>query len=241
MPKTATYKAYLLDIEGTTTPVDFVYKTLFPLARRALPQFLAKAEGSAEQEAALEEDARHLGSEYAADLAAGRSPPPWDGRPAPGAMLPYLLWLMDHDRKSRGLKSIQGRIWEEAYRTGALHGELYPDVEPALRRFRSRGARLYIYSSGSVLAQKLLFSHLPGGDVTPLLDGYFDTEVGGKREAASYTAIAARIGLPAADILFLSDTPEELAAARLAGLAAIQVRRDGAVTADGITSFAELT
>lgn len=240
MPKTATYKAYLLDIEGTTTPVDFVYKTLFPLARRALPQFLQAAQHSPAQKAVLEEDAQHLLREYEADLAAGRSPPPWEGRQATPAMLPYLLWLMDHDRKSRGLKAIQGRIWEDAYRTGALHGELYPDVEPALRRFRSRGARVFIFSSGSVLAQKLLFSHLPGGDLTPLLDGHFDTEVGGKREAASYTAIAARIGLPAADILFLSDTPEEITAARAAGMAAIEVRRETPATAASISSFAEI-
>lgn len=236
----ATYKAYLLDIEGTTTPVDFVYKTLFPFARAALPEFVTQAAGSAAGAAALQEDAQHLRAEYEADVAAQRCPPPWEGREASAAMLPYLLWLMDKDRKSRGLKSIQGRIWEDGYRRGALHGELYPDVEPALHRWRRQGARVYIFSSGSVLAQKLLFAHLPQGDLTPLLDGHFDTEVGSKREAQSYAKIAERIGLLPAEILFLSDTPEEIAAARGAGMAALQVQRDAAVAAGNIGTFANL-
>lgn len=235
----ATYSAYLLDIEGTTTPVDFVYKTLFPFARCALPAFLQQAAHSAEKAAALTDDARHLRSEHDADVAAERRPPPWDDRQAQTEMLPYLLWLMDHDRKSRGLKSIQGRIWEDGYRSGLLQGEIYPDVEPALRRWRSRGARVFIYSSGSVLAQKLLFGHLPSGDLTPLLDGHFDTEVGAKREAQSYSTIAARIGRPPAEVLFLSDTPEEIAAARAAGMAATLVRRDGAA-AECVRSFGEI-
>lgn len=238
-----TYGAYLLDIEGTTTPVDFVYKTLFPFARRALPEFLESSLREPAQKAALEADAQLLADEYLAERAAGRSPPPWDARGATAGLLPYLFWLMDADRKSRGLKSIQGRVWEQGYRSGGLHGELYPDVEPALRRWHRRGARIFIFSSGSVLAQKLLFAHLPGGDLTPFLAGHFDTGVGSKREPASYARIAAQIGLPAAEILFLSDTPEELTAARAAGVAALHVRRELANPADpneGIRSFAEL-
>ncbi len=239
-----TYAAYLLDIEGTTTPVDFVYKTLFPFARRALPEFLQRSLLDPAQKAALAADVQLLADEYQADRAAGRSPPPWDARDASAGLLPYLYWLMDEDRKSRGLKSIQGRIWEQGYRSGALHGELYPDVEPALRRWRGRGARVFIFSSGSVLAQKLLFAHLPGGDLTPLLDGHFDTGVGSKREPASYARIAAQIGLRAAEILFLSDTPEELTAAYAAGLKALHVRRDLASPADlanqAVHSFAEI-
>jgi enolase-phosphatase E1 len=236
-----TYRAYLLDIEGTTTPVDFVYKTLFPFARRELPEFLRRSALGAMAET-LQTDAQLLAEEYAADLAAGQSPPTWDDRPQPGGLLPYLLWLMDHDRKSRGLKSIQGRIWEDGYGSGDLQGEIYPDVEPALHRWRERGARIYIYSSGSVLAQKLLFGHLPVGDLTPLLAGHFDTEVGSKRESASYASIAAQIGIPAAEILFLSDTPQELTAAHGAGMAALHVVRDPAVETAGPTvrTFAEV-
>jgi enolase-phosphatase E1 len=238
-----TYRAYLLDIEGTTTPVDFVYKTLFPFARRALPDYLQRAaQGPAA--AALRDDATFLAEEYAADLAAGRSPPAWDDRPSPSSVLPYLLWLMDHDRKSRGLKSLQGRIWEQGYRSGALQGEIYPDVQPALHRWRDRGARIFIYSSGSVLAQKLLFGHLPApaGDLTPLFAGHFDTEVGAKRESSSYATIASRIGVPAAEILFLSDTPEELHAARAAGMSALQIVRNPVAGSHGasVHSFDEV-
>ena len=126
------YKAYLLDIEGTTTPVNFVYQTLFPLARRALPEFVHNSLLDPGAAAVLYGDARLLVEEYETELASGGNPPPWEDRPAPAGMLPYLQWLMEHDRKSRGLKSIQGRIWEAGYRSGALFGEIYPDVEPAI-------------------------------------------------------------------------------------------------------------
>ena len=228
-----TYRAYLLDIEGTTTPVDFVYQTLFPLARRALPEYVHNSLLAPAAAATLFGDARLLVEEYEADLAAAQSPPPWEDRPAPAGMLPYLLWLMDHDRKSRGLKAIQGRIWEAGYRNGSVLGAIYPDVEPAIRRWRSHGAQVFIFSSGSVLAQKLLFAHLPSGDLTSLLDGHFDTEVGGKRDAQSYTTIAERIGVPAEEILFLSDTREEIAAAQAAKMAATLVRRDSGADFSG--------
>jgi len=223
------YRAYLLDIEGTTTPIDFVTKTLFPYAR---------AEMAAFSDDLLAEDAALLSQEYEGDPDA----PEWPGRPDPAGMTPYLLWLMDRDRKSRGLKSIQGRIWEQGYRTGKLLGEVYPDVEPAMRRWRERGATVNIYSSGSVLAQQLLFGHLPGGPLTPLIHAYFDTEVGPKRSADSYRTIAARLSLEPRDILFLSDIPEEIAAASEAGLDAIQVLRDGLVgsSAQTIKSFEEI-
>lgn len=236
------YKAYLLDIEGTTTPVDFVYQTLFPLARQALPEFIHNSLLDPAAAAVLYGDARRLVEEYEADLAAGSAVPPWEDRPAPAGMLPYLQWLMDSDRKSRGLKSIQGRIWEAGYRSGAVFGAIYPDVEPAIRRWRSHGARVFIFSSGSVLAQKLLFGHLPNGDLTALLDGHFDTEVGAKREPQSYTTIAERIGLPPEEILFLSDTREEIDAARAANLAALLVRRAAASDPSGqaVHTFSDL-
>lgn len=134
---------------------------------------------------------------------------------------------MDLDRKSPGLKAIQGKIWESGYRSGELKGEIYPDVVPAMRRWRAAGSRVYIYSSGSVLAQELLFRHSVEGDLTPLIDGYFDTGVGPKRSAASYEKIASSIGVLAGEILFLSDVIEEVAAATEAGLSAIQVVRSG--------------
>ena len=212
------YAAYVLDIEGTTTPIDFVSKTLFPFARAEMEGFLARQEVSAD----LNQELLWLKQEYRAEA---MPPVLWDGDPSPKSTLPYLLWLMDVDRKSRALKSIQGRIWEEGYRSGALKGEVYPDVVPAIKRWKASGASVYIYSSGSVLAQKLLFASLPEGDLTRLLDGYFDTEVGPKRDPESYSRIAMHIKPGPA--LFLSDIVEEIEAARKAGLDAIQVLRDG--------------
>lgn len=213
------HKVYLLDIEGTTTPIDFVTKTLFPFARREMASFVTKSLG----DPVMTSDAELLSAEYEAET---ETPPEWPNRPDPAEMVPYLLWLMDRDRKSRGLKSIQGRIWEEGYASGRLLGEIYPDVRPAIERWKDAGATVAIFSSGSVLAQKLIFGHLEGGPLTPLLDGYFDTEVGSKREAESYREIARRLGFDGADILFLSDIPQEIDAASLAGLNARQVIRD---------------
>jgi enolase-phosphatase E1 len=210
------FDAYLLDIEGTTTPIDFVTKTLFPYARERMEAFISKPTPE------LEADLARLANEYAADLASGLNPPHYS-RETP---LEYLLWLMDHDRKSTGLKSIQGRIWNEGYENGDLKGILYPDVKPAIERWKQSGAKVCIFSSGSVLAQKLIFGYSNFGDLTPLLDGYFDTTTGPKREAESYRAIAAAIGVQPERVLFLSDVIQEVEAARNAGMAARQVFRD---------------
>lgn len=205
----------MLDIEGTTTPVDFVYKTLFPYARREVAGYLARNSGS------LREEIAWLSEEFEQD----GEPVDWPGKPDAAGAQGYLLWLMDRDRKSRALKAIQGKIWEEGYRSGSLQGEVYPDVLPAIQRWKAAGSSVYIYSSGSVLAQRLLFGSLPTGDLTKVLDGFFDTEVGGKREPESYRTIASHIA--AGPALFLSDILEEVEAARHAGWDAIQILRDG--------------
>lgn len=227
-----TYKAYLLDIEGTTTPIDFVTRTLFPFARRSLREFVDRVD------AALLEDAELLSHEYERDVA---DAPDWPSRPDPREMAPYLEWLMDHDRKSTGLKSIQGRIWESGYASGEILGEVYPDVEPAMRRWLASGATVHIFSSGSVLAQRLLFAHLPNGDLTPLITSYFDTTTGPKREASSYLTIAERIGVEPGDVLFLSDVIQEVEGARGAGMGAFLVDRSGAAIGAGmIADFTDL-
>lgn len=227
-----TYKAYLLDIEGTTTPIDFVTRTLFPFARRSLREFVVKVDS------VLIEDAELLSHEYHRDVA---DAPAWPNRPDAREMAPYLEWLMDRDRKSTGLKSIQGRIWEAGYRSGELVGEVYPDVEPAMRRWLASGAMIHIFSSGSVLAQQLLFAHLPNGDLTPLISSYFDTTTGPKREAPSYLTIAGRIGVEPQEVLFLSDVIQEVDAAGEAGMGALLVDRSGAALGVGvIADFTEL-
>jgi enolase-phosphatase E1 len=204
----------LLDIEGTTTPIEFVHRTLFAFARAHARTYLA-ARGDAETTAIL----NGLYSEHAVDVAAGQSPPPWpdDTSATLDAAVAYVEWLIARDRKSRWLKDLQGRIWEEGYRRGELKGEVYPDVPVALHRWTSAGVRVGIFSSGSVLAQKLLFAHSNAGDLTPFLSCYFDTAVGPKMEAGSYTRIAGQVGSPPGQILFISDVTKEIDAARAAG------------------------
>lgn len=218
-----------------------------------MAEFLSNAdfEGDADLSQALE----FLRVEHEQDVAVGNGPPELSGfgdlsskefsggksGQCPDCYLAYLLWLMDLDRKSPGLKTIQGKIWEFGYQSGELKGELYPDVAPAMNRWRSSGSRIYIYSSGSVLAQKLLFQYSVDGDLTPLIEGYFDTGVGPKRSAASYGKIVSSVGVPSAEILFLSDVIEEVSAATEAGLHAIQVVRSGEnLMAGQVSDFTEI-
>jgi enolase-phosphatase E1 len=196
-------RAILTDIEGTTSSIAFVAETLFPYARARLPGFVA---------AHPAEVAPILAEVVAAE---------------PGDPVATLIRWIDEDRKATPLKALQGMIWADGYRERAFTGHVYPDAVAALRRWHEAGTLLYVFSSGSVAAQKLLFGHSDAGDLTPLFSGYFDTVTGPKREAESFRAIAAAIGFPAADILFLSDTPEEVAAARAAGMQALLIDRAG--------------
>jgi enolase-phosphatase E1 len=194
-------RAILLDIEGTTTPITFVYDVLFPFARAHAHEHLD------------EEAQRSLKLEHDTDLARGLRPPAWSG----GA-LAYVHWLMDQDRKSTALKNFQGKIWQEGYRRGQLHGDVYPDVPPALERWHRAGLDVRIYSSGSILAQQLIFSTTRYGDLTRFLNGYFDTTLGAKTESSSYEKIASAFALSPSEILFISDVVRELDAATSAGL-----------------------
>lgn len=201
-------RAILLDVEGTTTPIDFVTQVLFPYARAHLAAFLERHREDAE----VRDDLARLRDEHAADVQANHEPPPWsDG-------VHYVRWLIDRDRKSTGLKSLQGRIWEEGYREGALAGQVYPDVPPAFERWRSQGKRIAIFSSGSVLAQRLLFGRTAAGDLTGFVAAHFDTSTGAKGDPESYRRIAAALGCAPADVLFVSDVAAELDAARTAGM-----------------------
>lgn len=214
-------RAILLDIEGTTTPVTFVYETLFPYARTRLRDYLA---AHWDDEVVVADRAR-LRIEHESDRAAGFDPPHW--RDNPDSAVAYLAWLMDEDRKSTGLKAIQGRIWEHGYRSGELHGVVYDDVPRAFARWRDEGLTLAIFSSGSVLAQRLIFAHTNHGDLTPYLSAYFDTTTGPKREAESYRRIAEAMGFATAEVLFYSDVAAELDAAGEAGMQTALCVRDG--------------
>lgn len=219
----------LLDIEGTTTPIDFVYETLFPYARKRLGEFAsAKLDKS---------DLQMLETEYRNDKI--NTKPDWDIPPTK-----YLHWLMEQDRKSPALKTIQGKIWQAGYEEGSLKGEVFPDVIPAIRRWKAQGKRVAIYSSGSVLAQKLLFKHSQNGDISGLIDGYFDTEVGPKKEPESYKEIAKRLNVPTNEILFISDSAAECAAAEKAACLVCYSVRPGnnveSVSFQRIESFEEI-
>ncbi len=193
--------AILTDIEGTTTPIAFVHDVLFPYARARMAAFVAA----------------HAGDPVLADV--------------PEPRLETLLGWMDRDAKITALKAIQGMIWEQGYRAGDIQSDVYPEVGPALRRWARGGLRLFVYSSGSVAAQKLLFGHTKEGDLLPLFQGFFDTKVGAKREAASYAAITRGVNVPAGEMLFLSDIEAELDAAAASGLRTCQLVRvtDGTV------------
>jgi enolase-phosphatase E1 len=204
----------LLDIEGTTTPVDFVYKVLFPYARARVEDFIRRRWSSE----LVAPDLRRLAQEHAADLSQGRQPPPWGEDQNPESVIAYVHWLMDQDRKSTGLKSIQGKIWQAGYEAGELQGEVFPDVPGAFVRWRARKRSLCIFSSGSVLAQRLLFSGTNAGDLTPYIWKYFDTTTGPKEEPESYRTIAAACARSPEEMLFISDVTSELDAARAVGL-----------------------
>jgi enolase-phosphatase E1 len=209
-------EAVLLDIEGTTTPIAFVHDVLFPYARARSKAYLEAT--SSDPEIA------QLVDELWREREAGGLEPK-DAPRTIETVAAYVEWLIDRDRKSRPLKTLQGKIWEDGYATGALKGEVYPDVPPALARWTASGVAVGIFSSGSVLAQQLLFRHSTAGDLTPFLTWHFDTAVGAKGDAESYRRIAHRLGVSAPRVLFVSDVVAELDAARASGMsAALSVR-----------------
>ena len=204
-----TPRAIVTDIEGTTSSLAFVHQVLFPYSRGRLAAFVsANPQEAAPVFAAVRADVDDPALDDAACLA-------------------LLEQWHDADRKFGPLKHLQGHIWAQGYAQGALKGHVYADAVAGLQRWHARGIPLAVYSSGSVSAQKLLFGHTGFGDLTPLFSAYFDTAIGGKREAASYRRIAEALALPPGQILFLSDVAEELAAASEAGFAVTLLAREG--------------
>ena len=199
----------LTDIEGTTSSISFVKDVLFPYARAKLPAFVSEHGHQPEVRRWLDAVAVEISASTCQDA----------------VIVEALQGWIDEDRKHTALKALQGMVWQAGYREGDFTAPLYPDVAPALRAWHAAGHTLAVYSSGSVPAQQLLFAHTDAGDLTPLFTGFFDTEVGGKRDAASYRAIAARLARQPGDILFLSDVVAELDAAREAGLRTVLLDR----------------
>jgi enolase-phosphatase E1 len=207
----------LLDIEGTTTPVDFVYRTLFPYARGRLGRFLQDYR----DEPGIQKDIEGLRTQHRTDTRDGNVPPEWpDDSTALDltAATEYGRWLMDRDSKCSPLKSLQGKIWQKGYELGELRGEVYPDVPMAMARWSQSGKTICIFSSGSVLAQKLLFGSVATGDLTCYLSAHFDTTIGPKYVHESYLKIARLLAVEPSNVLFISDSTKELDAARDAGM-----------------------
>jgi len=201
-------RAIVTDIEGTTSSLSFVKDVLFPYARKHLPDYVRKNEKSVIK---ILDDVR----------TAENNP-----QMMTDAVIETLVRWIDEDRKATPLKALQGMIWEAGYKAGDFQGHIYDDALEVLQRWHEAGISLYIYSSGSIPAQKLLFAHTPYGNLTNIFSGYFDTTTGPKFEAESYRVITNQIGVPAASILFLSDSRQEISVAIEAGMQAILVDRE---------------
>ncbi len=205
-------KAVVTDIEGTTSSLSFVKDILFPYARQNLPDFVRKNFSDSEVAGLLDDARREVGINMDIEQLIAQ----------------FVAWI-DQDKKITSLKSLQGLIWKDGYLQGAYRGHIYADVALRLKTLHEQGCKLYIYSSGSVFAQKLLFANSEFGDLTNLFSGYFDTHIGGKKDSASYRKIAEQIAMNPNEILFLSDIKEELDAAKAAGFATFWLVRGASI------------
>lgn len=220
----ASIRAILTDIEGTTSSISFVKDVLYPYARKRLPAFVVTHADKPEVQHWLHEAARE------AELVSASEQ----------EIIDLLIGWIDADRKSTALKALQGMIWAEGYADADFRAHIYADAARGLHKWAADGLRVYVYSSGSVPAQKLLFANTEAGDLSAVFNGYFDTETGAKRDSASYARIAEAIALAPVEILFLSDIVEELDAARTIGMQTILVARDGCPADSGhrcVTDF----
>jgi enolase-phosphatase E1 len=207
-------KAIITDIEGTTSSLAFVKDVLFPYARANLADYVRSNSGQESVKKIMAATCQEIGTELDTEQ-----------------VISQLIQWIDEDKKVTPLKSLQGLIWEAGYQQGDFKGHIYPDAVENLKKWKAKGLDLYVYSSGSVQAQKLLFAYTDYGDLTPLFSGYFDTHIGGKKEPQSYRNIANSIGIDAEQLLFLSDIKEELDAAKIAGYQTVWLVREGALEA----------
>ena len=203
----------LTDIEGTTSSLSFVRDVLFPYSRTHLPAFI-KAHA---QDPLIQKELEAINQLKGAVLTQEEA-------------IDQLLTWIQQDQKVTPLKALQGLIWEAGYEQGDFHGHLYEDAARMLKVWASQGLKLYVFSSGSIKAQKLLFGHTEEGDLSPLFSDFFDTRIGSKQDPEAYRAIARATRQPASSILFLSDIGTELDAARAAGMATTQLIRENQPT-----------
>ena len=223
-------KVILLDIEGTTTPITFVSKTLFPYAMSNAKSYLSDNYSSndtvaviksLQEQTKLDAEAKKFNFSIT-DLSLKE-----DKEVVINAVFKYVSWLIEMDKKVTPLKQLQGYIWKSAYETGKIKGEFFEDVQSALELWKKDGKLVYIYSSGSVQAQKLLFQYSTNGDMLSLIKGHFDTKIGYKKDKTSYIRIAEELDIKPKDILFLTDITAEADAAIAAGMHAFILCRPG--------------
>jgi len=241
-------RVLLLDVEGTTSSVSYVYDVLFPYAKERMRDFLDAHWNDPQVERARELIAHDAGSPSFAAFAEtadlGSDSP--EETPPLETLLSHLERLMAGDAKTTGLKDLQGLIWRDGFTSGSLTSHVYPDVAPALAAWTAAGREARIFSSGSIAAQRLFMAHTVSGDLTRFFSGNYDTTIGPKRSASSYAAIAADVKKPAGEILFVSDVVAELDAALAAGMqTALAVRPGNAPAPPGhghaaIESFAQI-
>lgn len=220
-------RAIVTDIEGTTSSLSFVKDTLFPYARIHLSDYVRQHAQESQVKQQLDAVRQEIGTSVDDE-----------------AVIAQLLQWIDADKKATPLKALQGLIWEQGYADGDFHGHIYQDAYEQLSAWHAQGIKLYVYSSGSVYAQKLLYGHTKYGDLTSLFSGYFDTNIGAKTEKGSYQAIVETLNLPAGEILFLSDIEAELDAASAVGMQTTWLVRDGEVKAASthpqVNSFSDI-
>ena len=216
-------RGILLDIEGTTSSVSYVYDVMFPFVRRELDRYLRVNWGSPALSGVCDLIAKDAGYE-SFDVWCGNR-----GEEGKRQQLirEEVLRLMEGDVKATGLKALQGAIWRSGFESGEMRAHIYDDVLPAIQAWNNVGCDIRIYSSGSIAAQKLFFGHTVVGNMLHLFQGHYDTTTGPKKEVESYCAITKDFGLPPAEILFLSDVLAELKAAHAAGLQTCLCKRPG--------------
>jgi enolase-phosphatase E1 len=212
----AVIKVIITDIEGTTSSLSFVKNVLFPYSRKAIADFV-----------------RHHGDEPKVSQCLAEAQQLCAQKLQPDQLIEQLIRWIDEDKKITPLKSLQGMIWEAGYRRGDFQGHIYEDAVRQMRAWHEQGIRLFVFSSGSVQAQRLLFGHSTHGDLTGLFSGYFDTTIGNKREPEAYQRIIAQVDAAPEEILFLSDIPQELDAASAVGMQTVQLAREGEASAPG--------
>jgi enolase-phosphatase E1 len=215
-------RAIVTDIEGTTSSISFVHDVLFPYAREHMTEFIRVNAEDPRIMAHINDVRAEVGE--ALDLE---------------AVIAQLIQWIDEDKKITPLKALQGLIWEKGFRAGDFHGHIYTDAYEQLKKWHADGIDLYVYSSGSVYAQKLLFGHTEYGDLNDLFKGNFDTTTGGKKDPDSYHAIIHELDLAPKEVLFLSDVKEELDAAAQAGLHTVWLVREA--TPDPLAKHTQVT